>query len=258
MTDTLSKAADEFFGIKADPDDICKLQSYIKKTYKIENPSIIKKVFSSGEAADLLTVNETYFFREPAHFTLLGSLLPSYEKTGLRICSAASSCGCEAYSIAMFIEAYKKGLEKSLPYHIDAFDINPKMIESACQGIFTERSLREDGNCFRYMAEPFLKKLPCQPGEPIRYQTDLSLRKKINFFVHNLMNELPHVSYDIIFFRNAFIYFTPPNREKVISNLVSALNAGGILILGVSETAGVLHPGLEGICQNDVFYFKRK
>jgi chemotaxis protein methyltransferase CheR len=246
----LTRMAEERFGIKADPDDMKKLEAYIQNTYG-EAPKIIEKVFSSGEAAGFLTVSETYFFREPAHFALLWEMLPSFEKTGIRICCAAVATGCEAYSIAMMIEAYNKGIENALPYHIDAFDINPKVIETACQGTYSDRTLREDGSNFRYMADRFLKKTANG------YQVDTSLKKNIYFFVHNLMDEIPQKQYDIIFFRNAFFYFSHNNRGRILSNLSAVLKEGGILILGVSETAGAHPADLEQKYQKDVFYFEK-
>jgi len=264
MTIDLGHIAEEQYGIKVDPDGIEKLRSHIQDTYGSLEAEIVDRVFSSGEAADFLTVSETYFFREPAHFSFLLDLLPSFEKTGIRICSAAVAGGCEAYSIAMLIEAYNKGLDKPLSYHIDAFDINPTVIESACRGIFSSRTLREDGSSFRYMADPWLTELENEhpresPGFDLggRCQVDLSLKKNISFFVHNLMNRLPKKEYDLIFFRNALIYFLPRYRERILSNLGAVLKEGGILILGVSETAMVRQEGLEEGNKGDVFYFRR-
>ena len=247
---TLSQAAEERFGIKVDPNDVKKLEDYLWETYGGEDAEIIDRVFLSGEAAGYLTVNETYFFREPAHFSFLWDLLPSFEKTGIEICSAAAAAGCEAYSIAMLIETYNRSIASPLYYHIDAFDVNPKMIEAACRGVYSERSLREDGSCFRYMANPYLKKT--ENG----YEVDGSLRKNIRFFEHNLMEQLPRKPYDLVFFRNAFIYFLPQYRERVLSNLSSALKEGGILIMGVSETAEAHHADLAKKYRNDVFYFQ--
>jgi chemotaxis protein methyltransferase CheR len=256
MTDTLSREVEERFGIKADPDDVEKLRVYLLDTYGGQEREILDKVFSSGEAAGFLTVNETYFFREPAHFSFLLELLPSFEKTGIRICCAAVAVGCEAYSIAMLIESYNRSAGTPLLYQIDAFDINPKVIETSGRGVYSSRALREDGSCFRYMADPYLHKT--ENG----YQVDSSLKKNISFFVHNLMDELPPNEYDLIFFRNAFIYFSPRSRGRVLANLSKVLRAGGFLLLGVSETAGahnVCHnAGLGQKSQDDVFYFQKK
>ena len=251
MKDIISRTAEEVFGIKADPSDAERLRAYIIEKYGEGNPETIKKVFMSGEAAGFLTVNETYFFREPVHFQFLMNMLPAFEKTGLHICSAATSTGCEAYSIAMLLEAHNRGKAKPLPYHIDAFDIDQQAIKTAREGIYSERSMREDGSSFRYLAAPYVKKL--EHG----YQVDISLQKSINFFVYNLMDNLSPESYDIIFFRNAFIYLSQRARSRILSNLVCALREGGILIMGVSETAGVSHEMLEDKNEKDIFYFQK-
>ena len=256
MTNYLLETAQERFGIKVDPDDVEKLQEYIRETYGKIDQETIKKVLSSGEAAGFLTVNETYFFREPAHFSFLLDLLPSFEETGIRICCAAVAGGCEAYSIAMLIESYNRRIKKPLSYHIDAFDINPKVIDTACRGIYNERVMREDGNCFRYMADPWLEKL-IDGSINGGYKVNPSLKENINFFVHNLMDRLPPKEYDLIFFRNAFIYFLPQYRERILSNLTAVLKEDGFLITGVSETASVRHDSIEQKNQNEVFYFKK-
>jgi chemotaxis protein methyltransferase CheR len=247
--------AEEQFGIKADLCDAKRLEEYVLSNCNGDRTEFLKTLFSNGEAAEFLTVNETYFFREPIHFSLLLDLLPSFENSQIRICSAAAAVGCEAYSIAMLIETYNKSVEKPVRYQIDAFDINAHAIEIARQGVYNARTLREDGNCFRYMMIPYIKE------SDNKYYTDDSLKNNINFFVHNLMDELLVEKYDIIFFRNAFIYFLPQKRERILSNLSLVLKENGILILGVSETAGVQHIHLMQKNQrlppsfDDVFYF---
>ena len=258
MTDAASiiEAAEKWYGIKTDYSDATKLLTWLTEKHRQYGPEFLEELFSSGRAAAFLTVNETYFFRESVHFKFLLELLPSFHASwnfpNLRICCAAVAAGCEAYSIAMLIEAYNKGLEKPLSYHIDAFDINPGVIEIACRGIYGFRTLREDGSNFHYMTEPWLKK------KDDGLFMENSIKKNLSFFVHNLMNEIPLKDYDIIFFRNAFIYFTALNRERILTNLVSALKEEGHLIFGVSETAGVKHPELDAKNKNNVFYFQKK
>ncbi|MCL2478900.1 MAG: hypothetical protein FWF22_05320 [Treponema sp.] len=255
-SDIIVKKAEEQFGIKTDPGDAKRLHSWICEKYGSDDQRTIDSVFLSGEAAEFLTVNETYFFREPSHFIFLRDLLPSFEKTGLQICCAAVSSGCEAYSIAMLIETYNRDAKKNLRYSIDAFDINRKAINTACQGDYSARTMREDGSSFHYIANRYLKKTESAAG--IRYQADLSLKKNINFFVYNLMDRLEHREYDIIFFRNAFIYFTQRNRERILSNLISVLGEDGILISGISETSLIENPDIESKNRKDVFYFQKK
>jgi len=259
MTDLICRMAEERFGIKADPDNAKRLEEYILKKSGTDRLKFLEESFSSGAAAEFLTVNETYFFREPIHFSLLMELLTetAFENQTIRICSAATAAGCEAYSIAMLMEAFNKSTEKPVRYHIDAFDINTQVIEAAREGVYNARTLRDDGNCFRYMSIPYLKELDN------KYHVHDSLKKNISFFVHNLMDELHTEKYDIIFFRNAFIYFLPHKREKVLSNLSNILKENGILILGVSETASVEHTEFKQIHRqlpafDDIFYFNKK
>jgi chemotaxis protein methyltransferase CheR len=249
-TERLFLVTEDRMGIKADEGDLEKFRSYLIKTYgrEYEDPSVLEKVFDSGEAANFLTVNETYFFREPAHFRLLRSLLPGFHGN-LRICSAATSSGCEAYSIAAVLEQYNTGA--SLPYRIDAFDINPQVIAAGLGGVYGRHSLREDGSCYRHLLAPYL-----QEGDN-GYTLDGSLRRHINFFVHNIMDPLPGGSYDLVFFRNAFIYFSPRNRDRILSNLASSMKEGACLFMGVSETAGVSHPLFGEENRDNVFYFRK-
>jgi chemotaxis methyl-accepting protein methylase len=94
------------------------------------------------------------------------------------------------------------------------------------------------------------------------YRVEPSLKKNIRFFVHNLMDELPPKEYDLVFFRNAFIYFSHRNRGRVLLNLSKVLKEGGILLLGVSETAGAhnacFDAGLGEKSRKDVFYFQKE
>ncbi|MCL2180146.1 MAG: hypothetical protein FWB83_03375 [Treponema sp.] len=265
MKESLCRMAEEWYGIKTDPDDIERLQNHLfsggantpdyDKMYSDTN--VLERFFSSGEASSFLTVNETYFFREPVHFSLLQELLPSFNQSAVRICSAAASAGCEAYSIAMLIEMYNRNAEKPVLYQIDAFDINPKVIETACRGIYSQNTLREDGSCFSYLSDLYLKK------NNYNIYVEQELKNKINFFVHNLLDGLKTDYYDVIFFRNAFIYILPDYRERVLTNLLNSLKENGVLIMGVSETAAVYHRYLEQKVRRpfpqkeDVFFFQK-
>jgi len=265
MKESLCRMAEEMYGIKTDPDDIEKLKNHLiadignesNLSGKYNDGSAFDSFFSSGEAASFLTVNETYFFREPIHFSLLLDLLPAVNQSTVRICSAATSSGCEAYSIAMLLDTYNRNAEKPVFYQIDAFDINPNVIETAGKGIYSKHSLREDGSCFSFLTDLYLKK------NDNKVHIDHELRNNINFFVHNLLNELRHDYYDIIFFRNAFIYLLPDYRDKVLTNLSNALKENGFLIMGISETAGVRHRHLEQKIKRllpqkeDVFFFQK-
>jgi chemotaxis methyl-accepting protein methylase len=140
---------------------------------------------------------------------------------------------------------------QKLDYHIDAFDLNPDVIARAEQGVYRKNVLREDGSPFRYLIDRW----GSFKGDQL--ELDSALREHIHFFQHNIMDTLPEDSYDIIFFRNAFIYFSPRSRVRVLSNLVSALREGAVLIMGVAETAGTDHPLLDELASGDLFYFRK-
>ena len=253
MKESLCRMAETQYGIKTDPDDIEKLADHLT----LNGGNAFDHFFSSGEAASFLTVNETYFFREPLHFSLLLDLLPAINQSVIRICSAATSSGCEAYSIAMLLNMYNRTAEKPVYYQIDAFDINPDVIETACRGVFSQNALRDDGSCFNYITDLYLRQ------KDYKIFVEQELRNNINFFVHNLLNELRYDYYDVIFFRNAFIYILPDYRERVLTNLSNSLKENGFLITGVSETAGINHHHLKQRIKRllphkeDVFFFQK-
>jgi chemotaxis protein methyltransferase CheR len=268
----LARRTEEMLGIKAAPDALCRLRKYLGErsgTYTADF-AVYGKLLSSpeelGAITRILTVNETYFFREPTHFKLLiRRLLPEFAKLSrpVRICSAATSSGCEAYSIAMVIDFYARGkdlfisetgpaaVKSGFDYQIDAFDVNPYVIEIARNGRYTGNTLREDGAEWHFIMDLYLKR----NGE--EYEVTQSLRNKVRFFTHNIMDGITG-SYDLIFFRNALIYFSWEKRRKIVDYLAGALTDGGILIPGVSESSSVEHPLLESRHTMEAFYFRKK
>jgi chemotaxis methyl-accepting protein methylase len=247
----LAVEAEKRLGLRADAGALEKLRRCMRERWGGETPEALDQAFLSGEVQAALTVNETYFFREPAHFRFLQGLLPSAGGV-LRVCSGASASGCEAYSIAMLIEDYNR-THPPVSYRIDAFDVNPRVIETAESGVYGRNAFRDDGSCFRYMAEPYLSNLPGGG-----YRVNSLLKKNIRFFAHNVLDFLGWQTYDVVFFRNAFIYFTHQSKARALSNIADALADRGLLITGVSETAGVQHPRFIQRNQGDMFYFEKR
>jgi len=249
---------EQILGIKAGVDALKTLNDYLEKTSGssfIENPATYEYLLTSREQvfniSKFLTVNETYFFREGVHFTILENALPELAKLGrpIQICCAAVSIGCEAYSIAMLLDYYnKKGLE--LEYNIDAFDVDSYVIEIAKKARYTSNALRNDGTSCKQILDSYLT------NEGKEYVVSRNIQKKVRFFTHNIMHSLDK-EYDIIFFRNAIIYFTANSRYSVINNLSDALCNNGLLFLGISETSSVKHPLLANRFSFDGFYFQK-
>ena len=246
-------------GIKAGSEALVSLNEHIEKSCGdsfIKNPAVFERFLSSRERiydiSKFLTVNETYFFREEVHFEILSSLLPELARLNrpIKICSAAVSIGCEAYSIAMLFDYYiKKGL--GIDFSIDAFDINSNVIEAAKNARYTANSFRVDGSSWKYILDLYI--IP-DNGE---YIVSNNIREKVHFFTHNIMCGLDK-QYDIIFFRNSLIYFSSKSRLSVLNNISDALLNNGYLFLGASETSSVNHPLLLNRISCDAFYFQKK
>ena len=250
---------EQILGIKATGEAIIKLNEYLEKYCHasfIENPAAFEYALTSREQifdiSKTVTVNETYFFREGAHFDLLSRhFLPQLAKLNrpVRFCSAATSIGCEAYSIAMLLDHFAKN-NPPFDFELDAFDINSDAIETAKNANYTANTLRSDGAEWKHILDSYLS------HEGDNYLVSRNICGKVRFFSHNIMRGLGK-QYDVIFFRNALIYFSSKNRLVVMNNLAESLFNNGLLFLGVSETATVKHPLLAGRYLSDVFFFQK-
>jgi chemotaxis protein methyltransferase CheR len=190
-------------------------------------------------AIDLLTTNETHFFREPRHFELLRDVvLPGH--TGahpLRIWSAASSTGQEAYSIAMLL-AHTLG---QAPWEVFGSDLSTRVLEQACSALYDIAMARE-------IPEDFLRKF-CLKGvgtQAGRFLIAPEVTAHVYFAQINLNQELPNVGdFDVIFLRNVLIYFNEETKRGVIDRLQKKLRPGGWFFVGHSESLNGVHPALE-------------
>ena len=249
---------EESLGIKATGESLLKLNKFLEaysgSTF-IKNPEAFENFLGSTEhifeVSSYLTINETYFFREGVHFEVLSRLLPQLILLNrpIQILSAATSIGCEAYSLAMLLNYHIKN-GKPFNYEIDAFDINIESINTAKNGRYTSNAFRTDGAAWRHVLDSYLV---CEGGD---YVVSKDIRNKVHFFTHNIMDALDK-QYDVIFFRNALIYFSPQSRPDVLNNLSKSLSNNGYLFLGISETSSGIHPLLANRCMADAFFFQK-
>jgi chemotaxis protein methyltransferase CheR len=140
--------------------------------------------------------------------------------------------------------------ESAFDFRIDAFDISASAIESAKNARYTANAMRTDGAEWKYILDSYLIK------DGAEYVVSRALREKVNFFTHNIMDSVGK-QYDMIFFRNAMIYFSQENRRTIMDNLAESLVNDGILFLGITETSSVRHPLLINRYVSDVFYFQK-
>lgn len=193
------------------------------------------------EMLNLITTNETYFFREMEHFHFLKEYLFQYEgRKKIRIWSAASSIGAEAYSIAMICDT----LLPSNMFEVLGSDINSTVIKKARMGLYPITWAEK--------IQPELRHKYCLRGKGKyegQFLIDRKLAKNIRFQVNNLLEVNREFGrFEIVFLRNVLLYFNHKTRQKVIENVLLNMRSGSILIISQTENLhGLDLPQLEQI-----------
>ena len=191
---------------------------------------------------DLLTTNETYFFREPMHFEFLRDeiIRKRNSQATFRIWSAASSSGEEIYTLAMVLA---ENLPNT-PWEVVGSDISTRVLEKAATGHYS--LARTEGIPPGYMEKYCLKGIRSNAGT---FLIAPELRKKTSFQQINLMNPITANigEFEVIFLRNVMIYFDQETKVKVVRNLLPRLKSGGHLIIGHSETLNGIADQLEAV-----------
>ncbi|MEN3792389.1 CheR family methyltransferase [Fulvimarina sp. MAC3] len=190
---------------------------------------------------DVMTTNKTDFFREPEHLDLMErKLVPELLSRGanrlLKVWSAASSNGAEAWSIAMVLEDLARE-RRDFTYAVLGTDISTAVLEQARRAIYPIEAMAPvplekrkryvmDGRADDQRAE--VRIVP-------------ELRRRARFERMNLMGErYPYDrDVDIIFLRNVLIYFDKADQQAVVTRLGGHLRPGGFLIVGHSESMAV-------------------
>lgn len=182
---------------------------------------------------DSLSTNYSLFFREPHHFEFLKeNVLKDRGTRELLIWSAASSTGQEVYSVLMTIREFEREEKKKLNFRLFASDISRQVLETACRGIYNKRDVEEVP---RAILERYF--LRGKGGQSDMVKLKKQLIEKIRFFRLNLTDktfQLPRM--DVIFLRNAIIYFDLETKKELIDKLYDYIKPGGYLILGHSES----------------------
>ena len=181
-------------------------------------------------AVDLLTTNETYFFREPKHFDFMRDKVLTKRVPGrpFRLWSAASSSGEEPYSLAMLMA----DVLGEAPWEIVASDLSTRVLERARSGVYPME--RAEDIPKHYLSRFCLKGTGAQDG---RFMVTRELRSRVQFRQVNLNESLPKLGeFDVIFLRNVMIYFDLETKRQVVARMLPLLAKGGHLIVGHSES----------------------
>jgi chemotaxis protein methyltransferase CheR len=210
------------------------LDDYVEQVIKGGDQTELVKV------VDRLTTNETYFFREPAHFEFLSELLAG-RKPGseFRVWSAASSSGEEAYSIAMLL-ADKLGPNG---WKIVGTDLSTQMVDACQKALYPlERA--------RNTSPAYLKRFCMKGSGPYEGHLLVSkaLRANVHFEQANLMQPLPDIGrFDVVFLRNVLIYFDNDAKLDIVKRVTPLIKPGGYLFTGHSESLSNLPTGLTNV-----------
>jgi chemotaxis protein methyltransferase CheR len=195
----------------------------------------------------LLTIGESYFFRDRGHFYLLQHIiLPELIKAKggrhtLRIWSAGCSSGEEPYSIAILLDRFFPNL-RGWEVLILGTDINEDSLQKARQGIYNDWSFRkiEEDVQHQYFSR-----------DKDVWRIDGRIKKMVTFRYGNLIADdfsagnAEIGDMDIIVCRNVFIYFKSETVSRVIRHCIPILNEGGYLITGHGELYGNDFPSLQ-------------
>lgn len=187
------------------------------------------------EMVNLLTTNETYFFREIEHFEFIQKeLLPNYPiKTKFRVWSAAASVGAEAYSTAMLLDTI---LSKS-SWEIVGTDINSEVIKKARVGLYPESWVDK--------IPTHLRNAYCLKGKGEsqgKFLVDRALVPNMQFEQTNLLELSNNLGkFDLIFLRNVLIYFDNATKQKVVDSVIDYLVPGGYFFISHTENLNMIN-----------------
>lgn len=214
-----------------------------------------------NKIVDAMTTNETLWFRDTHPFTILKEkLLPQYaaeiasgKRWRVRIWSAASSTGQEAYSIAMTIQEFCKANPAVKPGHFQILgtDISPSALFIAMGARYDQIAIK------RGLSQDYMDKYFKQDGRA--YALDDSVKKMASFKQFNLQDSPASLgNFDIVFLRYVAIYFSDALKMRIFSNLARVLSPSGYLFLGAVESLRGFNDDFERLSHANGSYYQCK
>ncbi len=183
-----------------------------------------------------LLISVTRFFRDPAQFRALAEVLDhryrGRERTSaIRMWIPGCATGEEAYSIAILVAEAMGGLSEMAPDDLQIFatDIDEDALNVGRKGVYPIAAAADIPN-------HLLNRYFDVSGDKITVKA--RLRGFVMFSRHNVFQDAPFISVDLVSVRNVLIYFNSKLQERVLTRIIYALNAGGLLFLGTSESLG--------------------
>ncbi len=209
------------------------LTSFASYLYELRNGPDAERELSA--LIDLLTTNETYFFRERSQLNaLVGEVIPdmlgrrSSRERPISIWSAGCSSGEEPFSIVML--AREAGLVSGRDFRVYASDISRSVLARARRGVYREASFRE--------TEERLRSRYFEEKDGLMRIAD-DVKREVDFVHLNLLDESKVAllgTMDVILCRNVVIYFDLDTKKRVVKTFYRKLRPGGYLLMGHSES----------------------
>ncbi|MEU8815841.1 CheR family methyltransferase [Actinoplanes sp. NPDC048796] len=202
------------------------VNEFLAELQRRPNPQNQRKII------DALTTNETSWFRDREPFAALTDvILPELIKSRtanrkVRIWSAASSSGQEAYSLAILLQ---ENLPPGWSYEIMGTDISTEMVKRAETGEYSQVEVNR-GLPAQQLVQYFER-------AGAHWRISQQLRRNVSFKLMNLTAPFPAMQpFDVIFLRNVLIYFDVATKRNVLQNMAKVLRPDGWLFLGAAET----------------------
>jgi len=201
----------------------------------------VSDIFRDGSGTKInalmtkLTTNYTYFMREETHYKFMEEVaLPQWTSVikdrDLRIWSAGCASGEEAYTTAMVLSEWFGLKKKEWDTTVLATDISVKVLDIARRGVYPEEH-------FDHLPKTWRDKYFTKTANG-EYKVKDTMAKEVVFSQFNLMGEFSRFrkKFHIIFCRNVMIYFDSPTKAALAKRFYNALEVGGYLFIGLSET----------------------
>ncbi|MCF6280863.1 MAG: protein-glutamate O-methyltransferase CheR [Candidatus Polarisedimenticolaceae bacterium] len=218
-----------------------RLNSLTKKHQIVSLTELFRSLYSGRlphlkvAVIDAMTTNETFWFRDMAHFNILSELIFSEAEStigkSLRIWSAACSSGQEPYTISMEVQRYLASHPGRLRGGVEviATDISTHILEEARRGVYNGMSVSRGLNQ-EQRGRFFVKsddELAVRP----------EIKKRVKFQEINLSASYDRLGkFDVIFCRNVLIYFSNTLKQDILTRMAKSLKPGGYLFLGSTES----------------------
>ncbi|MGE5234669.1 MAG: CheR family methyltransferase [Acidobacteriota bacterium] len=206
---------------------------------------------------ELVTNNETYFFRETRQMdALFGPALCELKaRTSvsgrLRLLCAGCSSGEEAYTLGLYARQHAVDLAGTR-LEIDAFDVDASRLSQAQAAVYGPGSFRatSEEQRSRYFTPRGIERWALKPA----------YREGVRFFTANIVelrSFAPAVAYDVLFCRNVLIYFSEPALHSAVEHFAAVLRPGGLLFLGAAESIIGVSSRFETVRLGPVIAYRR-